>query len=152
MFCRNCGGECSQQAIACTSCGVAPSNGKKFCNSCGESTNENAIMCVKCGCSLVKENNFKMPNVGEINPVFGGSGTGEPNPNPVSSGTAILWYLICYPIGYSQWGQGSKGWISILILIVTGGFAGIVLLVDYIMCYNAQKARKLGGWEFFPKN
>ena len=72
------------------------------------------------------------------------------NHNPVSSATAILWWLICYPIGYSQYGQGAKGWVSILALMFTGGFAWIILLIDYIMCYNAQKSRALGEWEFFP--
>jgi len=143
MFCRDCGCECSENAVACTSCGVSPKNGSKFCNSCGSTSNDNAIICVKCGCSLAKENSS--------NPTFGSSGSGEINQNPVSSGTAILWYLVCYPIGYSQWGQGTKGWVTVLALIVTGGFAGIIVLIDYIMCYNAQKSRVLGDWEFFPK-
>lgn len=70
----------------------------------------------------------------------------------ISSGTAILWWLVCYPVGYSQWGQATKGWVSLLLVIFTGGYGGIVVLVDYIKCYNAQKTRELGEWEFFPKS
>lgn len=142
-YCSNCASECSELAVACTNCGVPPKKGIKFCNSCGSSRNTQAIMCVKCGCSFAKES--------DSNPTFGSSGSGEINQNPVSSGTAILWYLICYPIGYSQWGQGTKGWVTVLALIITSGFAGIIMLIDYIMCYNAQKSRVLGEWEFFPK-
>ena len=65
MFCRDCGCECSENAVACTSCGVSPKNGSKFCNSCGSTSNDNAIICVKCGCSLAKENSS--------NPTFGSS-------------------------------------------------------------------------------
>ena len=142
-YCSNCASECSELAVACTNCGVPPKKGIKFCNSCGSSRNTQAIMCVKCGCSFATES--------DSNPTFGSSGSGEINQNPVSSGTAILWYLICYPIGYSQWGQGTKGWVTVLALIITSGFAGIIMLIDYIMCYNAQKSRVLGEWEFFPK-
>ena len=143
MYCRSCAKECPDQAIACTGCGVAPLTGNKFCNSCGGATAENAIICVNCGCGLGNSNKETVS--------FGSDSGGGANPNPVSSGTAILWYLVCYPVGYSQWGQSTKGWVSLLALILTGGFAGILLLVDYIMCYKAQKTRTLGEWDFFPK-
>ena len=132
MFCRQCGKEGSENAVACVGCGVSPLNGTKFCNSCGEASAEKAIVCIKCGCSLDNITNVAA------------------NPNPVTSGTAILWYLLCYPVGYSQWGQTTKGWVSLLFLLITFGYGGIVLLVDYIMCYQAQKTRRLGEWDFFP--
>ena len=54
MYCRNCGHEVDEKAIACTSCGVAPLNGKAFCQNCGAETNPQAIMCTKCGVQLGK--------------------------------------------------------------------------------------------------
>ena len=52
MYCKSCGNNCNENAIACTSCGIPPKKGKSFCGECGEITNENAIMCIKCGNSI----------------------------------------------------------------------------------------------------
>ncbi len=73
------------------------------------------------------------------------------NPKEVSLGYAILWFLCCVPIGFMQWGQAAKGWVWVLIAIVTSGIGGIVAVVDYWMCFSAQQKRKLGEWEFFPR-
>ena len=143
MFCRSCGKEVAENAVACTGCGVRPNDGNEFCQACGKETNAKAVICVSCGVNLKK-----------VNPVIGnvsiGSSGGTPNNQPLGAGEAILWYLCCAPIGYSKWNQTAKGWLWILIVFLTGGMAGIVVLVDYIMCYQAQKTRKLDEWEFFP--
>lgn len=73
------------------------------------------------------------------------------NPKEVSLGYAVLWFLCCLPIGFMQWGQAAKGWVWVLIAIVTSGLGGIVAIVDYWMCFSAQQKRKLGEWEFFPR-
>ena len=73
------------------------------------------------------------------------------NPKEVSLGYAILWFLCCVPIGFMQWGQAAKGWVWVLIAIVTSGIGGIVAIVDYWMCFSAQQKRRLGEWEFFPR-
>jgi len=52
MYCRNCGKEVNENAVACISCGVAPLTEKKYCHECGVETNENQVICVKCGVSL----------------------------------------------------------------------------------------------------
>ena len=78
-----------------------------------------------------------------------GNSGGDPNPNPVSGGAAILWWFCCFLVGYAQWGQTGKGFVWLVIVMLTG-FGGFVALVDYIMCYQAQKKRKLSEWEFFP--
>ena len=69
----------------------------------------------------------------------------------VSTGTALIWFLCCFPIGYMRWGQTMKGWVWLVISIVTGGVGGLVALVDYWMCFSAQQKRKLGEWDFFPR-
>lgn len=80
-----------------------------------------------------------------------------PPPPPTSNSevvpvdTAILWFLICFPIGFMKWEQTAKGWVWVLIAIVTSGIGGIVAVVDYWMCFSAQQKRKLGEWEFFPR-
>ena len=52
MFCRNCGKEVPDQAVACTGCGFAPMNGEKFCHNCGAETQANQEICVNCGVPL----------------------------------------------------------------------------------------------------
>jgi len=54
MYCRNCGQQVDDKAIACPKCGVPPLMEKKFCSNCGTATQPNQILCVKCGVSLAK--------------------------------------------------------------------------------------------------
>lgn len=49
LFCRNCGKPVAPQAVACMSCGLAPSNGNIYCRTCGADTHPEAVVCVKCG-------------------------------------------------------------------------------------------------------
>ena len=55
MYCRNCGSEVHEKAIACPKCGVAPLSEKKFCQECGGETKEIQMICVKCGVKLVNK-------------------------------------------------------------------------------------------------
>ncbi len=52
MYCRNCGKEVNEQAVACPACGVPPLAEKKFCNNCGVETAPNQALCTQCGVSL----------------------------------------------------------------------------------------------------
>lgn len=52
MFCRNCGKEVTDNAIACMGCGCDPRKGSRFCPNCGTEVNANQIVCTKCGVSL----------------------------------------------------------------------------------------------------
>lgn len=86
------------------------------------------------------------------------SGAGGALPPPPASNTSqaslgwtIFWFLMCFPVGWMLWGQAAKGWVWLLIAILTGGIGGLVAMVDYWMCYSAQQKRKLGEWEFFPR-
>lgn len=53
MYCRNCGQEVHEKAVACSACGVPPKIEKKFCPNCGTPTQPIQAMCTKCGVSLV---------------------------------------------------------------------------------------------------
>lgn len=55
MYCRNCGNDVSDKAVACPKCGFNPNSEKKFCPNCGVGTNENQIICTECGVSLEKQ-------------------------------------------------------------------------------------------------
>jgi hypothetical protein len=55
MYCKNCGNQINQDAIACLKCGCDPSKGNKFCNSCGVNTNPEQIICIECGVTLSKK-------------------------------------------------------------------------------------------------
>lgn len=52
MYCRNCGNEVHDKAVACPKCGVNPRLEKKFCPSCRAETNANQVMCTNCGVSF----------------------------------------------------------------------------------------------------
>ena len=54
MFCRNCGTQLDDKAIACTKCGVNPHNGVGFCQNCGKPTVANAAVCMSCGVGLAQ--------------------------------------------------------------------------------------------------
>ncbi|MCZ2130844.1 MAG: zinc ribbon domain-containing protein [Bacteroidia bacterium] len=55
MYCKNCGNEVHEKAVACPKCGVNPRSEKKFCHSCGTETNPNQAICTKCGVSLTNQ-------------------------------------------------------------------------------------------------
>lgn len=57
MYCKNCGNEVIENAIACLKCGMSPKSEKNFCGECGTATNPKQIVCTSCGVSL-KSNIF----------------------------------------------------------------------------------------------
>jgi TM2 domain-containing membrane protein YozV len=54
MYCRNCGKEVQEKAVACIGCGAAPKAGNKFCFNCGAATEPIQIVCIKCGADMRK--------------------------------------------------------------------------------------------------
>lgn len=64
MFCRNCGNQVDDRAIACTKCGVNPRDGSSFCQNCGKPTAANAVICTSCGVGLVKPFSGSDPRAG----------------------------------------------------------------------------------------
>lgn len=146
-YCRTCSHKVKPDSSFCTKCGVKPNNGKQYCQSCGEKTLEQAVVCIKCGVKLASLSTFS-----DISFDLGSSKGGGTNLNPMNGLEALLWYFCCFPIAYMQWGQTAKGWVLLIILTFTAGAGGIVILIDYIMCFVVQQKRQLGEWEFFPQN
>ena len=52
MFCKNCGKELDDSAVACMGCGCDPRKGNKHCHHCGVEVQSNQVVCVKCGTAL----------------------------------------------------------------------------------------------------
>jgi len=52
MFCKNCGKEVNNNAVACMGCGSNPRVGNKYCSNCGAETKSGQVVCVKCGAAL----------------------------------------------------------------------------------------------------
>jgi hypothetical protein len=55
MYCRNCGNEVNEKAVACPKCGFNPRSEKKFCPDCGVDTDPKQVVCIKCGISLANK-------------------------------------------------------------------------------------------------
>ena len=43
MYCKNCGAEINENAVACMSCGFGKGTGEKFCSNCGKEINPGAV-------------------------------------------------------------------------------------------------------------
>lgn len=52
MFCRTCGKELNDKAVACVGCGMDPRDGTEHCPICGRPTKEKQVICTACGASL----------------------------------------------------------------------------------------------------
>lgn len=52
MYCKNCGADINENAVACMSCGFAKNSGEKFCANCGCEINSGAIICTNCGANV----------------------------------------------------------------------------------------------------
>lgn len=139
MFCRSCGKEVNEKAVACPGCGMPPYAGDARCQGCGGETKPKQVMCTNCGCQLT---NASAMSVGTVRQ---GSG--------MTTGMAILWLLCCWPVGFVKLNQGLKGLAWLGICFVTGGFGSVAMIVDYFMCNNkANKVGSLGEWEWFPRD
>lgn len=107
MFCRNCGQQVNEQAIACPHCGVPPRLQKNFCGQCGVATQPEQVLCVKCGAN------------------FGPSG-GEK-----SKVAAGLLGILLGSLGVHKFylGYTGEGFIMLLITVLTCGMGASVMWV-----------------------
>lgn len=138
MFCRSCATQLNDKAVACTNCGMAPMAGDAHCQECGAGTKPQQVMCTGCGCKL--KSNSPIP-VGNVQNCTG-----------MTTGSAILWLVCCWPIGFVKLNQGLKSLAWMGIGLITGGFGFLAMIVDYFMCnMKANKTGTLGEWEFFPR-
>ena len=137
-----------------------------YCPSCGHQVGPHDAFCSSCGHPLPQGAPAQQadpapqpsprPMVAPITPSNPtGAVLNTTAHEPTHVGMAILWFLICMPIGYSSFGQPAKGWLGLLAVIVLGtvGIGALLapaMWVDYWFCFARQEKRPLGEWEFFP--
>ena len=116
MFCKNCGKEINENAVACMGCGFAKGTGDKFCANCGKEVNPGAAFCVNCGAALKAET---------VN-----AATGEQKSKLV----AVLLAFFLGSIGVHDFylGYTKNGVIKIILTVCTGIGGSIWALVDFI--------------------
>ena len=106
MFCKNCGKEVNQNAVACMGCGCNPKTGNKFCSNCGVQVNPEQVVCVKCGAALA--------NLTEI----GKSETGKSK----SRVTAAVLAFFAGGVGVHQFYLGHTASGVMRLVLFFGGF------------------------------
>ncbi len=113
MFCKNCGAEMNENAVACMSCGFAKGTGNKFCSNCGKEINPGAAICTSCGAAIAVT-----PAVGEEK----------------SKLVAVLLAFFLGSLGIHDFylGYTTYGIIKIVLTFCTGFGGAIWALVDFI--------------------
>lgn len=114
MFCKNCGNELNENAVACMGCGFAKGTGEKFCANCGKEINPGAAICTTCGASVVN--------------------APAANAEQKSKLVAVLLAFFLGGIGIHDFylGYNKNGIIKIVLTVCTGVGGSIWALIDFI--------------------
>lgn len=130
MFCKNCGAELNENAVACMTCGFAKGTGEKFCHNCGAEINPGAAICVKCG-AAVKPVNAANGAVGEQK----------------SKLVAVLLAFFIGSIGIHDFylGYTRNGIIKIVLTVCTGVGGSIWALIDFIRLLTGSINKDANG-------
>ena len=115
MYCKNCGAEINENAVACMTCGFAKGSGEKFCSNCGSEINPGAIICTKCGAGV----KAVAATVG-----------GEQKSKLVA--VLLAFFLGGFGIHDFYLGYNKYGIIKIVLTVCTGVGGSIWALVDFI--------------------
>ena len=147
MFCRECGKEVRDNAVACLSCGVRPRDGVNYCQECGSPTNVDQFVCVKCGVNLSSSFRNIILNK-KILP-------SNPPKKPV---LALILSFFIMGLGQVYLGQVWKG-IAIFIATIIIGFltfglgCPVMFVISPVDAYKIAKkleaGNSVGQWEFF---
>lgn len=130
MFCKNCGQEMNDNAVACMSCGFAKGTGEKFCANCGNAINPGAVICTNCGAAV----KALTANV-----------SGEQKSKLV----AVLLAFFLGSIGIHDFylGYNKNGIIKIVLTVCTGIGGGIWALIDFIRLLTGSLNTDANGVE-----
>jgi TM2 domain-containing membrane protein YozV len=115
MYCRNCGNQLDDRAIACPKCGLDPRAGTTCCQNCGKPTPPNAVVCTSCGVSLAR--------VGYSDPRAG---------NKIAAGVCAI---LLGSLGVHKFilGYTGAGLTLLLVTVLTCGLGGIIThLIGFI--------------------
>ena len=128
MYCKNCGSEINENAVACMSCGFAKGDGSKFCSNCGSEINPGAAICTNC-CAAVSA----------AAPVAGGE--------QKSKLVAVLLAFFLGTIGIHDFylGYTKYGIIKIVLTCCTGVGGAIWALIDFIRLLTGSLDKDANG-------
>lgn len=124
MYCKNCGKEINENAVACLNCGADPKKGTNFCPNCGVSTNANQVICTNCGVAL---------------PGAKGTQNGEGKSKLLIGLLACIPFVTNFGIHYYIFGDKNKFVINLVafiisaVLIVLAGIGLIGFLAIWII-------------------
>ncbi len=129
MFCKNCGAEMNENAVACMSCGFAKGTGEKFCSVCGAEINAGAVICTKCGAAT--------------KPVAAANGEQK------SKLVAVLLAFFLGSLGIHDFylGYTKYGIIKIVLTLCTGIGGSIWALIDFIRLLTGSLDKDANGVE-----
>lgn len=119
MFCKNCGQEINENAVACMTCGFAKGAGEKFCANCGKEINPGAAICTACGAAVKPADNTAAASI---------------NGEQKSKLVAVLLAFFLGSIGVHDFylGYTKNGVIKIVLTVCTGFGGAIWALVDFV--------------------
>lgn len=115
MFCKNCGAQINENAIACMNCGFGKGTGDKFCAICGKEINPGAMICTTCGTPVANVQT---------------NAQAEPKSKLVAVLLAIFlgaWGIHDFYLGYNKYGI-----IKIVLTVCTGMGGSIWALIDFV--------------------
>ncbi len=128
MFCKNCGSELNENAVACMTCGFAKGTGEKFCGNCGSEINPGAAICIKCGAAVK---------------------TAAAGSEQKSKLVAVLLALFVGYVGIHDFylGYTKYGVIKIILTVCTGVGGSIWALIDLIRLLTGSISTDANGVE-----
>ena len=126
MFCKNCGNQINENAVACLNCGFAKGDGGKFCANCGSEINPGAASCTKCGAAVK---------------------TVVANGEQKSKLVAVLLAFFLGSIGIHDFylGYNKYGVIKIVLTVCTGIGGASWAIVDFIRLLTGSLNRDANG-------
>lgn len=129
MFCKNCGAEINENAVACMACGFAKGDGVKFCANCGKEINPGAAICTNCGAAV--------------------KSAAVVNGEAKSKLVAVLLAFFLGSIGVHDFylGYNKYGIIKIILTVCTGIGGGIWALIDFVRLLTGGISTDANGVE-----
>ena len=129
MYCKNCGSEMNENAVACMSCGFGKGTGEKFCSTCGKEVNPGAVICTNCGAAI------KAP----------AAANGEQKSKHVA--VLLAFFLGGFGIHDFYLGYTKNGIIKIVLSVCTGVGGSIWALIDFIRLLTGSLNTDANGVE-----
>jgi TM2 domain-containing membrane protein YozV len=155
MFCRECGKEVKDGAVACLACGVRPLDGANHCQECGAETKTKQVVCIKCGMQLVGLTGKEVGAAKASTKIM-------PSNPPKSPTLALVLSIFITGLGPIYLGQVKKGLtmlgVAVVLGIITAGILYPVLVVAnlvvgtvdaYKIGRKLESGKSVDEWEFF---